>query len=51
MGTEKAFNIWRENTKVLKLEQQMGNDKKKTILEIMNKFILSNESLSVKKMI
>ena len=29
----------------------MGNDKKKTILDIMNKFILSNESMSAKKMI
>lgn len=43
--------MWRDNARVLKLENMMGNEKKKTILDIMNKFLCNSELVGVKKSI
>lgn len=46
-STQRAFNIWRENKNIIKLQQSMDQEKKKNILGIINKVLQNKEKKQI----
>ena len=41
LSLAKIFNVWRENKNILAMQSAMSNEKKKNVLNIINKILLN----------
>ena len=47
MSMSKVFNVWRENKNILAMQSAMSNEKKKNVLNILNKFMSQQEKSKI----
>lgn len=47
LSTQKAFNLWREYKNILIIQGSILKDKKKNVLEILNRCIASQDGIKI----
>lgn len=47
LSTQRAFNLWREYKNVLIMQSRMSTEKKKNVLEILNRFLKNQEGARI----